>query len=85
MKQYKDAMRFSTNNEVGSPTMDTIVNWANNGKDKMQAWHNGTDIFVQTLHGEEPATVGDYIVRGMNDEYYPCKPDVFEATHEQVY
>jgi hypothetical protein len=31
------------------------------------------------------ATVGDMIIRGVNGEYYPCKPDVFEKTYELVY
>lgn len=79
-----DAMVFSTNNETASPTMDAIVNWCNQGKDEMQAWHNGTDIFIKTLEGEMRATVGDYIIRGVKGEYYPCKPDIFEATYDKV-
>jgi hypothetical protein len=90
VKQYRkkpvvvQAMLFSTNNEVGSPTMDAIVNWANQGQDKPNAWHNGTDIFINTLEGEMRATVGDYIIRGVKGEFYPCKPDIFEATYEEV-
>ena len=30
------------------------------------------------------ASVGDYIIKGVNGEYYPCKPDVFEKTYEKV-
>jgi len=83
-----EAMHFSTNNEEGSPTMDKIVNWINAGQSltdkKRIAWHNGTDIFIQTLEGEMTATCGDYIIRGVKDEFYPCKPDIFELTYEKV-
>jgi hypothetical protein len=80
------AMRFTTNNENGSPTMDAIVNWVNQGKgpDNPHAWHNGTDIYIETLEGTMSAQVGDFIIRGVQGEYYPCKPDIFAATYEVV-
>ena len=64
--------------------MDAIVLWMNQGRDKCNAWHNGTDIFVLTLEGEMRATVGDYIIRGVQGEFYPCKPDIFAATYEPI-
>lgn len=79
-----EAMQFETNNEVGSPNMDSIVNWVNQGKMKAGAWHNGTDIFINTLEGEMRANVGDWIIKGVNGEFYPCKPDIFEKTYERV-
>ena len=42
------------------------------------------DLYIQTLEGEMKANVGDYIIRGVKGEYYPCKPDIFEATYEIV-
>jgi hypothetical protein len=78
-----EAMKFTTNNEVGSPAMDRIVNWVNQGRqDAPGAWHNGTDIYIRTLEGEMCAMVGDWIIRGVQGEFYPCKPDIFEATYE---
>jgi hypothetical protein len=41
-------------------------------------------IKIPTLEGEMTASIGDYIVRGIKGEYYPCKPDIFEATYEKV-
>lgn len=89
-KQYRkkpvvvEVMHFSTNNEVGSPTMDAIVNWINQGKNPTQrhAWHNGTDIFIETLEGQMTAQCYDYIIKGVQGEFYPCKPDIFEQTYE---
>lgn len=42
------------------------------------------DIFVHTLEGEMRVNSGDWIIRGIKGEFYPCKPDIFEATYEAV-
>lgn len=39
---------------------------------------------VETLEGAHIATPGDWIIRGVKGEFYPCKPDIFEATYERV-
>jgi len=39
-------------------------------------------IHIQTLEGEMTASMGDYVIRGVKGEFYPCKPDIFEATYE---
>ena len=41
------------------------------------------DIFIVTLEGTQHASVGDYIIKGVNGEFYPCKPDIFEKTYEE--
>lgn len=41
-------------------------------------------IAIPTLEGDMRASVGDWIIRGVQGEYYPCKPDIFEATYEEV-
>lgn len=41
-------------------------------------------IVIETLEGEMRAEVGDYIIKGVKGEFYPCKPDIFEATYERV-
>ena len=40
--------------------------------------------FCQTLEGPLHVTLGDWIVRGIDGEYYPCKPDIFTRTFEPV-
>jgi hypothetical protein len=42
------------------------------------------DLLIPTLEGVMRATVGDYIIKGVKGELYPCKPDVFEKTYEPV-
>ena len=41
-------------------------------------------LFVDTLEGRMKADVGDYIIKGVAGEFYPCKPDIFLATYEPV-
>jgi len=42
------------------------------------------DIYIETLEGTMKANIGDYIIKGIKNEFYPCKPDIFEATYEKV-
>lgn len=42
------------------------------------------NLIIKTLEGEMTANIGDFIIRGVSDEFYPCKPDIFEKTYELV-
>jgi len=44
----------------------------------------GYCLSIGTLEGEHIASPGDWIIRGVQGEFYPCKPDIFEATCERV-
>ncbi len=39
---------------------------------------------IQTLEGEMTASLGDWVIKGVKGEFYPCKPDIFEATYEEA-
>ncbi len=41
--------------------------------------------YIYTLEGVMTADVGDWIIKGVQGEFYPCKPDIFEQTYEEVY
>lgn len=41
-------------------------------------------LFIPTLEGEMECRVGDWIIKGVAGEFYPCKPDIFAATYEEV-
>lgn len=41
-------------------------------------------MVIHTLEGDMRADIGDWIIRGVHGEFYPCKPDIFEATYEEV-
>lgn len=40
--------------------------------------------YIDTLEGWMQVNEGDYIIKGIQGEFYPCKPDIFEATYEEV-
>lgn len=42
----------------------------------------GDDIVIETLEGQLRAKPGDWIIKGLKGEIYPCKPDIFEATYD---
>ena len=77
-----EAIQFETNNEVGDVNMNHVVGWINRNGAKSR--HDGTDIYIETLEGEMRASCGDWIIKGVKGEFYPCKPDIFEATYEPV-
>ncbi len=41
-------------------------------------------LVIATLEGAMTASIGDYIIKGIKGEFYPCKPDIFAATYEAV-
>lgn len=41
-------------------------------------------VVIQTLEGDMVANVGDWIIKGIAGEFYPCKPDIFDQTYEVV-
>ena len=42
----------------------------------------GSVLSIATLEGAHWVTPGDYVIRGVQGEFYPCKPDIFSATYE---
>ncbi len=42
------------------------------------------ELTIPTLEGDHIARHGDWIIRGVSGEYYPCKPDIFELSYEKV-
>ena len=45
-------------------------------------WDGGMHVGIKTLEGTMWASPGDWIIRGIKGEFYPCKPDIFAATYE---
>lgn len=49
--------------------------------------HYASDVrvfYIETLEGEMKISNGDYIIKGVNGEFYPCKPDIFEKTYNII-
>ena len=83
MKQYRKkpvvitAWRVPACGEEPSPELLELV--------LENDWCGDDDgLYINTLEGDMLARPNDYIVRGVQGEFYPCKPDIFEATYEEV-
>ena len=65
-------------------TGDNILEMCNfTGKEDSKLLKND-ELYIDTLEGTMHASVGDYIVCGVDGEFYPCKPDIFEKTYEII-
>ena len=42
------------------------------------------NVWIATLEGDMVAKKGDYIIKGVQGEFYPCKPDIFAETYEEL-
>jgi hypothetical protein len=73
-----EAMRFRDEQK----TITEILKWGNDFIHLDLKY--GASLKIETLEGEMVAKPGDYIVKGIKGEFYPCKPEVFEKTYEEV-
>ncbi|WP_181335423.1 hypothetical protein [Hyphomicrobium methylovorum] len=70
----------------GREDTNRVLNWLAQQGASIAGWlFNDTDITIPTLEGNHRATPGDWIICGVKGEFYPCKPDIFEATYEHVF
>lgn len=44
----------------------------------------GVGLKIRTLEGDMNVSFGDFIIKGVKSEFYPCKPDIFKETYEPV-
>ena len=63
---------------------DTFGSADESGKVRFTVNPHANTLLVYTLEGTMVASPGDYIIKGVQGEFYPCKPDIFEATYEAV-
>ena len=87
MPQYRkkpviiEAIQFNRNN------WNEILEFTNNTAHTItieKRMDGKCTCIIPTLEGEHIANEGDYIIKGVKGEYYPCKQDIFEMTYEQV-
>ena len=77
-KNHREMFDFLTENTFSEQNM-TVHG------DHFYIDHTKTEggLIIKTLEGEHLATIGDYIIRGVQGEYYPCKEDIFHQTYEK--
>lgn len=64
--------------------MNTIVRKYRKKPVVIEAYQTDHEFDIDTLEGTMRASIGDYIITGVDGEQYPCKPDIFEKTYELV-
>ncbi len=75
---------------VTKPCIIEAVQWNGDNTLEIAAFANGdayfseNGLFIHTLEGVMHASIGDYIIKGLRGEFYPCKPDVFNKKYEMV-
>ena len=47
------------------------------------SWTKEGGLIIETLEGNHLADIGDYIIKGVKGEFYPCKPDIFKLTYDK--
>lgn len=76
-----EAMHFHS---AGRECIGPIQAWISR-EGGQSTWHyavTSNEFQIKTLEGWHTATLGDYIIRGVHGEFYPCKPDIFAKTYE---
>ena len=76
-----DAMQYTEDSR------EQIIEWCDprhHSMDEEGCLFETSHLFIKTLEGEMMAKLGDWIIQGIRGEFYPCKPDIFEATYEPV-
>ncbi len=72
-----EAMQLTDENK------NRVFNWV--GGNRYADHVNGSPVLkIGTLEGDMTASLGDWIIKGVKGEFYPCKPEIFEATYEAI-
>ena len=71
------------------PVMIEAIQWKGDNLEEIKDFmgyyeYAKKNLIIHTLEGKMIAQVNDWIIRGVQGEYYPCKPDIFEKTYEPV-
>lgn len=83
-KKYKkkpvviEAIQLTKDNVVD------VLSFCNSTRNIVASNEDDMGISILTLEGTMLATTGDYIIKGIKGEFYPCKADIFEQTYEEV-
>lgn len=81
-KYKKKPVEVEAIQHFGVYTYRIISEWA--GYSVIDEINDDEEFIIHTLEGDMKVSIGDYIIKGVNGEFYPCKPDIFEKTYEKV-
>lgn len=73
------------------PAIIDAIKWTGSNADEIvefmkssysSIFDDNQNLTIHTLEGDMKANIGDFIIRGVDGEYYPCKPEIFNKTYE---
>lgn len=93
IRQYRKKPVVVEAVQLNTTNMPEVADWIGGDTAKIvveseEAWKLGKGVpgfsmTIHTLEGDMTAKSGDYIIKGVNGEFYPCKPDIFAQTYEE--
>lgn len=69
---------------IGPQNAKEVEHWSGRKVKSGGGSQHGDLLYIETLEGTMRAEPGDWIIKGVSGEFYPCKPDIFEATYESA-
>lgn len=71
---------------IDASSIYDVASWCGGIVDSVDCAEHGLEFWVNilTLEGIMEADLGDYVIKGVAGEFYPCKPDIFALTYEEV-
>lgn len=84
MRQYRKKPVVIEAAQFDGENFDELAGWLVGEHQTDISGQQAGDVHltIHTLEGDMRADLGDWIIRGVKGEFYPCKPDIFEATYE---
>lgn len=80
-----EAVKFDGGHETARSILQWMINsWPMSAPQPKYSEKDGGVISIPTLEGTMTASLGDWIIKGVKGEFYPCKPDIFVATYDAV-
>lgn len=67
------------------PVYKRVADWCGGQLIRSEYTNSIVHMVISTLEGDMTANIGDWIIRGVNGEFYPCKPDIFATTYEAAF
>ena len=77
-ENLREVTTFVEGNSPDTSTLIAAAKW-----DDYRDIVSRRGLIIKTLEGEHIATIGDWIIKGVKGECYPCKPDIFDMTYEE--
>ena len=73
--------------QLTNDNLDQIIQWIDSVSGDGHCWKSRAlrhSLVIRTLEGVHAAAIGDWIIKGVKGEFYPCKPDIFEMTYQPM-